>query len=133
MAQNVETLKQEDYLKSDNDRLAGGAANDIANMGDPDDMMLALMGVLTDTEVAPSVGRYYTFIYKADTPEILYDQFPLIACVGVYPWGFRGLNYHWGEFRNYTWEELQSFLYLIYPNELEEARSIPYQKFVLNN
>ena len=130
---NVETLKQEDYLKSDNDRLAGGAANDIANMGDPDDMMLALMGVLTDTEVAPSVGRYYTFIYKADTPEILYDQFPLIACVGVYPWGFRGLNYHWGEFRNYTWEELQSFLYLIYPNELEEARSIPYQKFVLNN
>jgi len=130
---NVETLKQEDYLKSDNDRLAGGAANDIANMSDPDDMMLALMGVLTDTEVAPSVGRYYTFIYKADTPEILYDQFPLIACVGVYPWGFRGLNYHWGEFRNYTWEELQSFLYLIYPNELEEARSIPYQKFVLNN
>ena len=130
---NVETLKQEDYLKSDNDRLAGGAANDIANMGDPDDMMFALMGVLTDTEVAPSVGRYYTFIYKADTPEILYDQFPLIACVGVYPWGFRGLNYHWGEFRNYTWEELQSFLYLIYPNELEEARSIPYQKFVLNN
>ena len=130
---NVETLKQEDYLKSDNDRLAGGAANDIANMGDADDMMLALMGVLTDTEVAPSVGRYYTFIYKADTPEILYDQFPLIACVGVYPWGFRGLNYHWGEFRNYTWEELQSFLYLIYPNELEEARSIPYQKFVLNN
>ena len=130
---NVETLKQEDYLKSDNDRLAGGAANDIANMGDPDDMMLALMGVLTDTEVAPTVGRYYTFIYKADTPEILYDQFPLIACVGVYPWGFRGLNYHWGEFRNYTWEELQSFLYLIYPNELEEARSIPYQKFVLNN
>jgi len=130
---NVENLKQEDYLKSDNDRLAGGAANDIANMGDPDDMMLALMGVLTDTEVAPTVGRYYTFIYKAETPEILYDQFPLIACVGVYPWGFRGLNYHWGEFRNYTWEELQSLLYVIYPNELEEARSIPYQKFVLNN
>ena len=130
---NVETLNQEDYLKSDNDRLAGGAANKIANMGDADDMMLALMGVLTDTEVAPTVGRYYTFIYKAETPEILYDQFPLIACVGVYPWGFRGLNYHWGEFRNYTWEELQSFLYLIYPNELEEARSIPYQKFVLNN
>ena len=130
---NVETLKQEDYLKSDNDRLAGGAANDIANMGDPDDMMLALMGVLTDTEVAPTVGRYYTFIYKAETPEILYDQFPLIACVNVFPWGFRGLNYHWGEFRNYTWEELQSLLYVIYPNELEEARSIPYQKFVLNN
>ena len=130
---NVETLKQEDYLKSDNDRLAGGAANKIANMGDADDMMLALMGVLTDTEVAPTVGRYYTFIYKAETPEILYDQFPLIACIGVYPWGFRGLNYHWGEFRNYTWEELQSLLYVIYPNELEEARSIPYQKFVLNN
>jgi len=133
MAQNVETLKQEDYLKSDNDRLAGGAANDIANMGDADDMMTALLEVLDEFEVAPSVGRYYTFIYKAKTKEIRYDEFPLIACVGVYPWGFRGLNYHWGDFHNYTWEELGSYLYLIYPNELEEARSIPYQKFVLNN
>jgi len=133
MAQNVETLKQEDYLKSDNDRLAGGAANEIANMGDPDDMMTALLEVLDEFEVAPSVGRYYTFIYKAKTKKIQYDEFPLIACVGVYPWGFRGLNYHWGEFKNYTWEELGSYLYLIYPNELEEARSIPYQKIVLNN
>ena len=133
MAQNVETLKQEDYLKSDNDRLAGGAANDIANMGDEDGMFLALMEVLDEFEVAPSVGRYYTFIYNAKTKGIQYDEFPLIACIGVYPWGFRGLNYHWGEFKNYTWEELGSALYLIYPNELEEARSIPYQKFVLNN
>ena len=135
---NVETLKQEDYLKSDNDRLAGGAANDIANMGDPDDMMLALMGVLTDTEVAPSVGRYYTFIYKADTPEILYDQFPLIACVGVYPWGFRGLNYHWERvdpsqaIRNYTWNEVAGSLHLVYPNEIKYMRSIPYSKFRIN-
>ena len=100
---NVEDLKQEDYLKSDNDRLAGDAVQKIANMSDPDDMMLELMGVLTDIEVAPSVGRYYTFIYNAKTPNIRYDEFPLIACVAVYPWGFRGLNYHWNDFHNYTW------------------------------
>ena len=40
MATNVETLKQEDYLKSDNDRLGTGEADRIANMGGtPDDKM----------------------------------------------------------------------------------------------
>ena len=133
MATNVETLKQDEYLGNDTDRLGRGEANRIANMGGtPDDKMTELLELLDLYEVAPTVGRYYTFIYSAKTPGIRYDEFPLIACTGVYPWGFSGLNYHWGDFHNYTWEELGSYLYLIYPNELEEARSIPYQKFVLN-
>ena len=130
---SVEDLQQEDYLKSDNNRLSAEIQQDLVNMRDPDDIMTELMGILTDIEVAPSVGRYYTFIYSAKTSLIEYDEFPLIACVGVYPWGFRGLNYHWNDFHNYTWEECMSNFHLVYPNELENMRSIPFQKFVLNN
>ena len=37
--------------------------SDIIDMGDSDDMMLAITEVLTDTEIVPDVGNYYTFIY----------------------------------------------------------------------
>ena len=106
--------------------------NRISSMTDPDDMMLEIMEILTDVEVIPDVGKYYTFIYQAKTPRVEYDQFPLIACVGVYEWGFRGLNYHWGDFRNYTWEE-SSILRVVDPMELKTLRAIPYQSFRINN
>ena len=106
--------------------------NRISSMIDPDDMMLEIMEILTETEVIPDVGKYYTFIYQAKTPRVEYDQFPLIACVGVFEWGFRGLNYHWGDFRNYTWEEA-SILRVVYPMELKPLRAIPYQSFRINN
>ena len=41
------------------------------------------------------VGGFYTFVYNAKTPKITYDQHPLIACVDLFSWGFRGLNFHW--------------------------------------
>jgi len=89
-----------------------------------------LMNILETTELLPQVGRYYTFIYRPKTPGIRYDQFPLIACIGVFEWGFRGINYHWGDYRNYTWDEVgNNDLHLVYPNELEDMRSIPYQQF----
>ena len=100
---------------------------------DPDDKMLLIMDTLKDTDVVPEVGKYYTFIYKAKTPRILYDEFPLIACIGVFEWGFRGINYHWGEVRNYDWVETHSQLHIVRESELSDLRSISYQKFTLNN
>tara|TARA_B100001939_G_scaffold344179_1_gene358146 strand:+ start:1742 stop:2047 length:306 start_codon:yes stop_codon:yes gene_type:complete len=97
-------------------------------MTNPDDMMLEIISTLKETTPVPDVGRYYTFIYKPKTPEIRYDEYPLIACVGLYKWGFRGINYHWGDFRNYDWMEVVGNLHLIYPLELSDMRSIPYQK-----
>ncbi len=47
--------------------------------GAEDDMMLAITEVLTDTEIIPDVGKYYTFIYSPKTPRIRYDQFPFIS------------------------------------------------------
>ena len=46
--------------------------SDIIDMGDSDDMMLAITEVLTDTEIIPDVGKYYTFIYSPKTPRIRY-------------------------------------------------------------
>ena len=63
---------------------------------DPEEMMLEIMDALNDTVTpVPDVGNFYTFVYNAKTPGESYDQHPLIACMGLFPWGFRGLNFHW--------------------------------------
>ena len=95
----------------------------------PEDIFAEIMDVLDDMEVVPNPGDYYTFIYKAKTPNITYDEFPLIACIEVKQWGFVGFNYHWGKLRNYTWGECLSQLYVIKSNELEDARSLSYARF----
>ena len=108
--------------------------DDILILRTPDRMMEGILSLLTDTVAAiPQVGAYYTFGYEAKTPRIRYDKHPLIACTGVYQWGFTGINYHWGEGRQYTWEEVGSMFYLVYPNELSDLRSIPYQYIKLNS
>jgi len=122
----------EGYVESKLNRLEH-VVSDIIAMTDADDMMLAVTETLSETEVVPDVGKYYTFIYAPKTPRIRYDQFPLIACVGLFRWGFRGMNYHWGgDFRNYTWNEVLGNLHVAYPMEMEDLRSIPYQNFKIN-
>ena len=49
-------------------------------VGVPEEMMLLIMEALNSTVTPiPEVGQYYTFIYNAKTPNITYDQHPLIA------------------------------------------------------
>ena len=100
---------------------------------DPEEMMLEIMDALNDTVTPiPNVGNFYTFVYNAKTPGESYDQHPLIACMKLFPWGFRGLNFHWQKYRNYTWGELAGQLYIVKPNELDDLLAIPYAKFILN-
>ena len=100
---------------------------------DPEEMMMEIMEVLNDTVTPiPEVGQFYTFIYNAKTPNITYDQHPLIACTDLQSWGFKGLNFHWRQSRNYTWEELAGQLYIVQYNELDDLLAIPYAKFILN-
>ena len=100
---------------------------------DPEEMMLEIMDALNDTDTPiPDVGNFYTFVYNAKTPGESYDQHPLIACMALFPWGFRGLNFHWQKYRNYTWGELAGQLYIVRPNELDDLLNIPYAKFILN-
>ena len=98
---------------------------------DPEDLMLEIMDALNNTvEVIPSVGKYYTFVYNAKTPEKQYDQHPLIACTDLFKWGFRGINFHWQSSRNYTWDELIGEMYMVKSIELDALLSIPYAKFI---
>ena len=100
---------------------------------DPEEMMMEIMEALNDTVTPiPEVGKYYTFIYNAKTPDITYDQHPLIACTDLQAWGFKGLNFHWRQSRNYTWEELAGQLYIVQYNELDDLLNFPYGKFILN-
>ena len=113
----------------------GAVVDEITALGDSDEMMAALLEILTETEFIPDPGEYYTFIYNAKTPRIEYDQYPLIACLGLYPWGFKGFNFHWAArggnpYRNYTWNELPTGkVHRIREEEMTDARSIPYQYF----
>ena len=100
---------------------------------DPEEMMLEIMDALNDTVTPiPDVGNFYTFVYNAKTPGEQYDQHPLIACTSLERWGFRGLNFHWQKYRNYTWGELAGQLYIVRQNELDDLLAIPYAKFILN-
>ena len=103
------------------------------NVNDPEDIMLLIMEIFTIQEIVPETGKFYTFIYNAKTPGISYDQHPLIACVEIFRWGFRGLNFHWQNYRNYTWEELPGQLHVVEFQELDELLALQYGKFILNN
>ena len=102
-------------------------------INDPEEMMLIIMEALNDSVTPiPEVGQFYTFIYNAKTPDITYDQHPLIACTDLQSWGFKGLNFHWRQSRNYTWEELAGQLYIVDYDELDDLLRFPYGKFILN-
>ena len=100
---------------------------------DPEDMMLEIMDLLKDTVTpVPDVGKYYTFVYNAKTPNVQYDQHPLIACTDIFRWGFRGINFHWQKPRNYTWGEVVGQLYAVRSQELDDLLSLQYGKFLIN-
>ena len=103
-----------------------------ANTSDPEEIMLLIMEIFTIEEILPEVVKFYTFIYNPKTPNITYDQHPLIACVDLFKWGFRGLNFHWQQYRNYTWAEVAGKLHLVEFQELDELLALQYGKFLLN-
>lgn len=96
-----------------------------------------IMDLIRDTfesVLVPEVGGYYTFIYSPTTPNLQYDQYPLVAVTELFSWGFRGINYHWGEYRNYGWGEVgANSFHQISSMEIKSVRSLPYAKYLLNN
>ena len=102
----------------------------IKNISDPEDIMMEIMEIFTDIEMVPEPGNYYTFLYNAKTPNILYDQHPLVAVTSVERWGFQGINFHWGKPKRYTWIEILSSLYGVENDEISTLRNINYAKFV---
>jgi hypothetical protein len=105
----------------------------IIGIKDPDDLMNALREILTEGSKIPQAGKLYIFVYNAKTPMLRYDQNPFVAVTDVFPWGFRGENFHWGLMRNYTWNEMVTGLYEVFPSEVKDLQMIPFAKFRLNN
>ena len=107
------------------------AIKDKLTSSDSEDLMLEIMGALNNTvEAIPSVGKYYSFVYNAQTAGKQYDQHPLVAVTDIFSWGFRGFNFHWQSSRNYTWNELAGQLYMVKSIELDDLLAIPYAKFI---
>jgi hypothetical protein len=102
------------------------------NTRDPEDLMMIIIDVFKEEVLYPEPGKFYTFIYTPKTPDIDYDQHPLIACTDLQKWGFKGMNFHWRKYRNYTWEEVAGKLHVVRPNELDELIALSYGKFRLN-
>ena len=99
---------------------------------DPEEIMLMIMDIFKEEVLYPEPGKFYTFIYNAKTPNIEYDQHPLIACTSLERWGFKGINFHWRQGRQYTWEEVAGKLHVVKYEELDELISLQYGKFRLN-
>ena len=98
-----------------------------------DDRMELIMYALNDTVTPiPEVGNICTFKYYAKTPGITYDQYPLVEVTELFNWGFRGINFHWRDYKQYTWEELGTQVYIVRPDELDDLLSLQYGKFILN-
>ena len=114
------------------DRIAE-ISNNLIGIESPDDLMLEILEALPEAEGVPEAGNYYTFVYQPKTPGIRYDEFPLVAVTDVFNWGFKGLNFHWGNVRQYTWQEMVGNLHIVNSEEVESLRSIPYGKIRLNS
>jgi len=95
-----------------------------------DDLMIELMSILPETVGPPKAGKFYIFVYNAKTPNLRYDQNPLVAVTEVFSWGFKGINYHWGEMRQYTWDEVAGAVYEVYSEEIDDLRRLPFSNIL---
>lgn len=131
------TLKQrkgKNPTEDKNNRIRSVVDNLIGNE-DPDDLLMEILSLIQKSGKIPSVGKYYIFVYNPKTTNIQYDQNPLVGVTDVFPWGFRGINFHWGSrgVRQYTWNEIPDSLYEVYPEELADLREIPFGNIRLNS
>ena len=129
----IDAREQERLKKTGSKNRIESIISEINSTADQEDQMLMIMDALRDTVTpAPEPGTTCTFVYNAKTPRIRYDQHPLVLVTELFQWGFRGFNFHWRKYRQYTWEELAGQVYIVEPEELDDLLSIQYAKFVLN-
>ena len=91
---------------------------------DPAKNMGKLLATIDGSTIVPEANKYYTFIYKAKTRGIRYDQNPLILCGNVFKWGFTGENVHIGT-RQYSWNEVLSNVYELSEEEFQALTNVP--------
>lgn len=95
-----------------------------ASKRSPTSNMQRLLNTLTNSQIVPEVDKYYVFVYKAKTKNIMYDRHPFVVVTGVYRWGFTAENFHIGP-RRYSWNEVVSNLYPVNDDELNSMQDYP--------
>ncbi|MGA1047986.1 MAG: hypothetical protein ACO3UU_08235 [Minisyncoccia bacterium] len=111
---------------------------DLRSVSSPDKKMNMILEVIENTNrgMTPQAGKYYTFIYYAETPKLLYDKHPLIKAGDLLPKGFRGFNYHLGSIKQYNTEgngdRLVTGLYEVSIAEFDLLRKVAYQNLIKN-
>jgi len=122
------------YPTDDNENRVRSVVDNLIGTEEADDIMIELIDTLQTTATStPNVGKYYVFVYNAKTPNIQFDSNPLVAVTDVFEWGFRGINLHIGQYRNYTNNELVGQLYEVNADELSDVRELPFGNIMLNN
>ncbi len=116
------------YPTDDNENRVRGVIDRFVGVETPDDIMENLVEVLTEGSKIPTVGKYYTFFYAAKTPNIQYDEYPLVGVTDVFSWGFRGINFHWGENRQYDYNQIIGGLYEVYAEEMSDVIELGFAK-----
>jgi hypothetical protein len=112
---------------------------DLRRISSPDKKMNMIMEAIESTNrgMVPQAGKYYTFIYYAETPKLLYDKHPLIKAGDLTSKGFRGFNYHLGSIKQYNTTgdgaRLVSGLYEVSSSEFDLLRRAVYQNIVKNS
>jgi hypothetical protein len=112
----------------DNENRVRGVIDDLIGVETPDDIMENLIGVLSEGSKIPTAGNYYTFFYTAKTSGIQYDEYPLVAVTDVFSWGFRGINFHLGDRRQYDYNQIVGGLYEVYPEEMNDVIELAFAK-----
>ena len=112
----------------DNENRVRSVIDDLIGVETPDDIMENLIGVLSEGPKIATVGKYYIFFYSAKTPGIQYDEYPLVAVTDVFSWGFRGINFHWSDRRQYNYNQIVGGLYEIYPEEMSDVIELGFAK-----
>ena len=108
-----------------------GISKKLNSVMDTEEQMMMIMDTLKETVTpVPDVGGFYTFVYNAKTPNVAYDQHPLVAVTAVYSWGFVGINMHWRKSRAYTWAEVAGQLYVVDYDEFDDLMNINYGKII---
>lgn len=127
------TLKQRKNPSETSGNRVRGVIDNLIGNEKPDDLMIEILSVLSEVDKVPQSGKFYTFVYNPKTPNIQYDQNPLVAVTDIFSWGFRGINFHWNETRQYTWDEIPGGIYEVRSDELEDLKTIPYANIRLNS
>lgn len=129
------TLKQRREVNptDDNTNRVREIVDNLIGTENPQNLMEEITSTIPGiNKISAETGKIYTFRYRAKSSGVMYDMHPLVGVTGVYDWGFTGVNFHWEDSRQYTWNEIIGDIYEIQQEELTDMRRIPYADLLEN-